>query len=103
MRECFSTSSAPGARYAFYLTVLEKIFTFFLRKNEEFYHEPHEPTRTLLTLDIPWTSSWCSLRTDGSLKAALLYNKQRHLFVLRCATLLFYTATPCVYLASLCS
>jgi len=39
------------------------------------------------------------LRTVGSLKAALLFYRQRHLLVLRCATLPIYTVTPCVCLA----
>jgi len=39
------------------------------------------------------------LRTVGSLKATLLYYKQRHLLVLRCAALYIYTASLCIYLA----
>ena len=39
----------------------------------------------------------CDLRTVGSLKAALLYYRQRHLLVLRYAALFIYTATPCVH------
>jgi len=35
----------------------------------------------------------CSLRSDGSLKAALLYYRQRHLLVLRCAALFIKKGT----------
>jgi len=60
---------------------------------EEFYHEPTRTPRTFTSRLV------VVLRTVGRLKAPLLYYKQRHLFVLRYATLYIYTATPCVYLA----